>query len=158
MLDHKNVIFNRLTVQPQKTNSLILSLIYRYIHIDISLIQSFLITVNTVNKFYYPQLFYHTSPVYPRKNTNCDVSKRRFRTNCVCIYIYIYIYIYILCSNCLWPFRRKLVAKNKRINCCVFTGLVILVIVKSTKRMNFLKIQKHVLCTLSNSRVLTTRI
>jgi len=37
MLDHKNDIFNRLTVQPQRTNNFILLLIYSYIHIDISL-------------------------------------------------------------------------------------------------------------------------
>jgi len=82
----QNVIFNRLTVKPQTPNSFILLLIYRYIHIDIFLIQSFLKTTNTVNKFYFPQLFYHTSPVYPHNNTNCDVSTTRCHTNCIYIY------------------------------------------------------------------------
>ena len=45
--------------------------------------------MNTVNKFYFPQLFYHTSPVYPH-NTSCEVSTPRFHKNCVCVYIYIY--------------------------------------------------------------------
>jgi len=37
--------------------------------------------MNTGNKFYFPQLFYHTSPVYPDNNTSCDVSTTKCLKN-----------------------------------------------------------------------------
>jgi hypothetical protein len=50
---------------------------------------------------------------------------------CVCVYIYIYIYIYILlilCSTWWWSFRPKYVVENNRINYCVLTGFIIILI------------------------------
>ena len=47
---------------------------------------------------------------------------------CVCVYIYIYTQLYIFFC------RPKLVVENNRINCCVLTGFIVILIARKRKR------------------------
>lgn len=92
--------------------------------IDIFLIQHF---KNYTHNILFPRLFFPCY-VYPHKSINCEVS-----VPCKpCIHILLF-----LSSTWLWHFRPKAVVESNRINSCVLTGFIVIIILLSYTGMKF---------------------
>jgi len=93
-------------------------------YINIFLIQHF---KNYKHNILFPRLFFPCY-VHPHKNINFEVS--------VPCKLSIHILLF-LSSTWLWPFRPKCVVESNRINCCVLTGFIVIIILLSYTGMKF---------------------
>ena len=84
-------------------------------YIDILLIQHF---KNYKYSILFPRLFFPCY-IYRHKTINCEVSVPYK----LCIHILLF-----LSSTWLWPFGLEHVAESNRINCCVLTGFIVIII------------------------------